>query len=310
MKLDHLYYFCAVASLESVSRAAEKLHIAQPYLSKCMRNLETELGGELFEKKGRGIALTPEGQAYYQRVKRALDMLDEAKSEFSQVRNTTQEIKVYNSTAPRFTAKFIVGYQAEHPDCRVLLKSIYTLGLAQLKYMDLCIASEQDETVEGLEVVDTLEEEMILLIPNQFALNVGDGQPLTLLEDYPFVVDWPESFLRKHLEELRRQTGFIPNVRYVAGEISTFTTMIQQGLGIAYVPAITFWLFEKELFDEYVFPVRILESPIRRKILLLTDPKAQSPKEVGAFLDSYRNYLHGYQKLYEEESHTMLTCTI
>jgi len=58
MELRHLKYFIAVAEEENISRAAEKLHVAQPSLSRQIRDLEEELGIALFERTPRSIKLT------------------------------------------------------------------------------------------------------------------------------------------------------------------------------------------------------------------------------------------------------------
>ncbi|HTR21725.1 MAG TPA: LysR family transcriptional regulator [Gemmatimonadales bacterium] len=65
MDLRHLRYFVAVAEAESVSRAATILHVAQPALSRQLKNLEDELGFELLARHAAGVTLTPAGQAFH-----------------------------------------------------------------------------------------------------------------------------------------------------------------------------------------------------------------------------------------------------
>jgi LysR family nitrogen assimilation transcriptional regulator len=81
MNLRQLQYFVEVSELESVTKAADRLHIAQPALSRHMRTLERDLGVRLFEREGRGIVLTNAGVVFRDRVRMLLRELDRAQLE-------------------------------------------------------------------------------------------------------------------------------------------------------------------------------------------------------------------------------------
>lgn len=81
MKLRQLKYFSVVSELESITKAASRLHIAQPALSRQMRALERDLGVRLFAREGRGIVLTNAGQVFRDRVRTLLRELDRTKIE-------------------------------------------------------------------------------------------------------------------------------------------------------------------------------------------------------------------------------------
>jgi LysR family hca operon transcriptional activator len=79
LELRHLRYFVAVAEEGSVSKAARlRLHTAQPSLSRQLREMENELGVRLFERRPRGVALTPSGQRFLEHCRDILARLDEA----------------------------------------------------------------------------------------------------------------------------------------------------------------------------------------------------------------------------------------
>jgi DNA-binding transcriptional LysR family regulator len=70
MELKDLNYFCLTAETEHVTRAAEKLGVAQPYLTKVINHVEEEIGVALFDKVGRQIKLNAYGQAFYEQARK------------------------------------------------------------------------------------------------------------------------------------------------------------------------------------------------------------------------------------------------
>ena len=83
MELRELKYFLAVAQTGSISAAADSLYITQPSLSRQMKNLETEAGGELFERGSRRITLTERGKLLKKRAEEMLELYDKTMAEMS-----------------------------------------------------------------------------------------------------------------------------------------------------------------------------------------------------------------------------------
>lgn len=78
MELRHLRYFCTVAEELNMTRAAERLYIAQPPLTRQIKQLEEEVGARLFNREPRGLSLTPAGQFFLEQARQVLEKVDSA----------------------------------------------------------------------------------------------------------------------------------------------------------------------------------------------------------------------------------------
>lgn len=124
VELRHLRYFAAVAEEENVTRAAERLHVSQPPLSRQIRDLEEELGVELFERTARSIRLTGAGRVFLGEARAVLLRADEAASKVRSIgRRPTGNLSV--GFAPSLTVDLLPtalrSFQKTHPSVRVSL---------------------------------------------------------------------------------------------------------------------------------------------------------------------------------------------
>ncbi len=125
MELRTLRYFLAAAQEESITRAAERLHLTQPNLSRQLRELEEELGAVLF-LRGRGIVLTEEGRLFRKRAEEMMELLDKAQSEITvSVKNVSGDISIgcAETNAMRLVMRVVKSIRDVHPDVRIHITS-------------------------------------------------------------------------------------------------------------------------------------------------------------------------------------------
>ena len=99
VNIEHYKVFSSVVKHKNMTKAAEELMISQPAITRTIKTLETELGGTLFIRSTKGLELTAEGEMLYEKVKTALDILNDAENlfdEYSELK--TGEIKIGIST--------------------------------------------------------------------------------------------------------------------------------------------------------------------------------------------------------------------
>jgi Transcriptional regulator len=127
MELRHLRYFVAVAETENVSRAALKLHVSQPALSRQIRDLEDEIGFQLLERTAKSVSLTDAGRVF---LKEARALLQHAETAVNKARAAATsgyvELNVGYSPTPsaRILSPTLRAFQAVMPNVRVKLHDL------------------------------------------------------------------------------------------------------------------------------------------------------------------------------------------
>ena len=124
MELRHLRYFVAVAEMENVSRAALKLHVSQPALSRQIRDLEDEIGFSLLERTAKSVRLTDAGRAFLDDARALLQNADEAVTKARAVASAEPtELHVGYSPTPtaEILPKTLRGFRKAMPKVHVKL---------------------------------------------------------------------------------------------------------------------------------------------------------------------------------------------
>jgi DNA-binding transcriptional LysR family regulator len=127
MELRHLRYFVAVAETENVSRAALKLHVSQPALSRQIRDLEDEIGFQLLERTAKSVSLTEAGRVFLKESRALLQHADDAVKKARAVsKDGASELHVGYSPTPtaRILPPTLRAFQSAMPNVRVKLHDL------------------------------------------------------------------------------------------------------------------------------------------------------------------------------------------
>ena len=126
MDIRTMQYYLAVVREGTISAAAEALHVAQPSLSRQMKELEEELGASLFERGNRKITLTEEGMVLRKRAEEMVRLMQMTEEEISQIKNHVSgsvRIGAGESYSFHYLSRTAADIAAEHPDIRFHITS-------------------------------------------------------------------------------------------------------------------------------------------------------------------------------------------
>jgi DNA-binding transcriptional LysR family regulator len=128
MELRHFRYFVAVAEEENVSRAALKLHVSQPALSRQIRDLEDDLGFQLLERSAKSVRLTDAGREFLKESRAVLQRVEDAVKLARAVATGGKELHVGYAMSPtvRMLPQTLRAFQSEMPGTRVKLHDLTT----------------------------------------------------------------------------------------------------------------------------------------------------------------------------------------
>jgi len=240
---QQLTYFRTIAKTQHLGRAASELGVSQPALSRTIARLETEFGIPLFDRKGRSILLNRYGRALLTRVERALQELEDAHKELTDIFNQesgTVSLAFLATFGTWLVPDLMRAFQTNHPkmNFRLLQGPAPTLlSLLMSGDVDLCLSSPMFEDPQ-VEWEPIGEEELFVLVPETHPLARKRSVKLKDVADEAFISLKPGYGLRRVTDELCTQAGFKPRINFEGEEVATLWGLVGAGLGIAIGPRI------------------------------------------------------------------------
>ncbi|HTH98158.1 MAG TPA: LysR substrate-binding domain-containing protein [Stellaceae bacterium] len=242
--LSQFRYFCTLAEIGHFGRAAERLHISQPPLSRQIALLEAELGTTLFKRHAKGVSLTPAGRQFLEDAQAVLRQVEQARRNASSA--GTGEVghlklgftmcAAYNvvpSLARRYTEAFPrVDFQAREVLPGEIPQALRDGGI------DLAISFPSPEP-QPFTAMPLLREPLSLVLPQHHPLARARRVRVEALAHERFlIVPRPQApLLHDAIVERCRQAGFSPMIALEVYLQQTIVNFVAEGLGVALVPA-------------------------------------------------------------------------
>ncbi|WP_310486879.1 LysR substrate-binding domain-containing protein [Chamaesiphon sp. VAR_69_metabat_338] len=251
MELRHLRYFRAVATELHFGRAAEKLHISQPPLTKQIQDLEAELGFDLFKRTKRSVVLTPAGQAFLSEVDRILQQLDRAidigsktsRGELGQI-----SIGFVGSATYNILPTILQQFRDRYPDVRIELHELTTdRQLIWLREGRIDIGLIRPPIVEPSFATQVIfQESLVVALPSDLHLAAASlveppdvGIDLAVLASEPFIL-FPRELapgLYDPIITICQAAGFSPQVVQECIQMQTIVSLVSANMGVSILPA-------------------------------------------------------------------------
>lgn len=286
-RFKQLRAFCHVARLGSVSRAAEAVFLSQPAVSLQLGALESELGVSLFERLGRRLSLTREGQALYELARPLIDGLESLEGDFrTRLRGLSAgelNIAAGSSTILYFLPPLVQAFRAAHPEVQLKLHNVTGkdgLALIRSDEVDLAVGSMLD-VPNDLDYAPVQSFDPFLITPRDHPLARLETLKLEDLSPYGLILP-PRRLTTYRLVDLVFQQRRVPyTVALEVGGWEVIKQYVAMGLGISIVTGICI-----EEADRERLAIRSLRDwfPQRSYGVVIRKGKYLSP-QARAFVD-------------------------
>lgn len=296
-RLKPLRAFCQVARLGSISRAAEALYLSQPAVTLQLQALERELGVRLFERSGRRLTPTREGELLYELARPLVEGLDTLATRFrEQVRGLDAgelNVAAGSSTILYLLPPIVEAFRRQHPDVRLTLHNVTGasgLDLLRSDAVDLAVGSMLDVPAD-LAYTPAYRFEPMLITPPDHPLAGKRELALEDLSPYGLILP-PKRLTTYRLVDLVFQQHRVPyTVALEVGGWEVIKQYVAMGLGISIVTAICLTAADRQRLAARSlarwFPARSYGvvirrgkalSPQARAFAALIQPQALAPR--------------------------------
>ncbi|VXC05574.1 Transcriptional regulator, LysR family [Burkholderia sp. 8Y] len=283
MTPDQLITFATVAEHGNISRAAIALHLSQPAVSGQLRLLNDEFGEPLYQRDGRGIRLTPAGEAvldYARRLRETFQQAHALRDAMRGLESGTLRIGASTTPASYLLPYLIAAFKKRHPEVAVTTIDGNTAEIvAALGSLDVAII----EGPAGLElppaagVTPWLDDEIVAILPASHPLADGrDTATLDAIGAHPLVLRERGSGVRQIVERAFAEREVGMRVALEIAGVEGVKEAVRAGMGIGFVSAMSIRHEDGALRRLHIAP-----EPLMRRFSILV-PHAAAPSRAAA----------------------------
>lgn len=265
MNIDFELYrvFYTVANNGNITKAAEELNISQPAISKSIKNLEDQLGGQLFVRTKRGVNLTEEGKEFYNYIRQAIEYINSAENKFSELINLeTGCIKIGISTTltKEFLLPFLEDFHKLYPKINIeIVTNITSELIPKLRngLIDLVILNlNGQKSDDDIKIINCKTVTDCFVTSKNFPEVLNKEMSIKELNKYPLILQSKGSNTRTFLDNFAKDNNVILKPSMELASYSLVVEFAKIGFGIGYVTKD----YVKNILNKEIFEVKLKEK--------------------------------------------------
>ena len=243
VNLELYRVFYTVAKCGSLTKAAEELYISQPAVSQAIKQLETQLGGKLFNRTHKGMELSETGgKQIFSTVEQALNLFDEAESKYAELKDTATgivRICASDTVATHFLLPYIKEYHEKYANVNLILQngtSNETIELLKNNKGDIGFVNLpiDDSDINLSNTVMQLHDTFVA--SDKFSELIGEPVDLKRLQDYPLLMLELSTATRQAIVSFAHSQGVHLHPEIELASLELMTELAKTGIGIACIP--------------------------------------------------------------------------
>lgn len=245
---NEIRYLLMIREKKSISQAAQELYIAQPSLSQMVKEIESDLGNEIFLRKKEGVEATRFGFCLLQRLEMIWEEYEKIRielEEFQEMKKGTITLGIPLNLGTYLLPAVIPPFRERFPGIKIRIRENNSNELEQLmigKKIDFCILHFHKRR-EQVQYDIFFDDEFFLVIPNKYKTRLGfpEGRRLTKedfqkLQAESFVMVSVRQKLRLVADKILKNAGIVPDICCTTKSMETAKRLVAAGVGLTLLP--------------------------------------------------------------------------
>ena len=239
MEIFQLIQFQAVAELEHMTQAAQRLNLAQPALSRTIQNLENELGASLFDRSGRRMHLNENGRILLRYSRQILSSIQDAKNEIAAQKSEARTcIRLCVHSATALIPQLLLEFRRARPDIRFEIVQRMFQDTEPPEY-DMLLDSIAGDEVLPRNSRLLVQEDAMLAVPANHPLARRSSVSLADVREEPFVSLRRDRPWARIIQKACNEVNFAPCIVAESDNPITLCDFVRCGLGVCFLPSRT-----------------------------------------------------------------------